>query len=54
MSRISFGNPVAGLIRPPGSPFIDRSFRVTAYVPDPYLRFEGNPEVTVEVRMGRR
>jgi YbbR domain-containing protein len=32
----------------------NRSFRVTAYVPDPYLRFEGNPEVTVEVRMGRR
>jgi murein DD-endopeptidase MepM/ murein hydrolase activator NlpD len=30
MSRISFGNPVAGLIRPPGSPFIVGNFRVTA------------------------
>lgn len=26
----SFGNPVAGFIRPPGSPFIRGSFRVTA------------------------
>ena len=28
--RPSFGNPVAGFIRPPGSPFIFGSFRVTA------------------------
>ncbi len=31
-----------------------RSFRSTAYVPDPYLRFEGHPEVNVEVRMRKR
>ena len=30
MSRTSFGNPVAGRIRPPGSPFIAGNFRVTA------------------------
>jgi murein DD-endopeptidase MepM/ murein hydrolase activator NlpD len=30
MARISFGNPVAGPIRPPGSPKIKGSFRVTA------------------------
>jgi murein DD-endopeptidase MepM/ murein hydrolase activator NlpD len=28
--RISFGNPVAGRIRPPGSPFVVGIFRVTA------------------------
>src|SRR3990167_10403719 len=27
---VAFGNPVAGLIRPPGSPFIVGSFRVTS------------------------
>jgi YbbR domain-containing protein len=31
-----------------------RSFRVTAYLPDPYLRFVGDPTVTVEVRMRKR
>jgi murein DD-endopeptidase MepM/ murein hydrolase activator NlpD len=30
MHGIRFGSPVKGRIRPPGSPFIDRSFRVTA------------------------
>jgi YbbR domain-containing protein len=31
-----------------------RSFRVTAYLPDPYIRFEQDPSVTVEVQMRRR
>jgi YbbR domain-containing protein len=31
-----------------------RSFRVTAYLPDPYLRFAGDPTVTVEVQMRKR
>lgn len=31
-----------------------RSFRAMAYVPDPYLRFEQHPAVTVEVRMRKR
>lgn len=30
MHAISFGNPVKGRIRPPGSPFIEGNFRVTA------------------------
>ena len=31
-----------------------RSFRATAFVADPYLRFPGNPTVVVEVRMRKR
>jgi YbbR domain-containing protein len=31
-----------------------RSFRVTAYLPDPYLRFEQDPSVTVDVQMRKR
>lgn len=31
-----------------------RSFRVTAYLPDPYLRFDADPTVTVEVQMRKR
>jgi YbbR domain-containing protein len=31
-----------------------RSFRVTAYMPDPYLRFAQDPTVTVEVKMRKR
>lgn len=31
-----------------------RSFRVTAYLPDPYIRFEQDPSVTVEVQMRKR
>jgi hypothetical protein len=31
-----------------------RSFRVTAYLPDPYLRFDSDPTVTVEVQMRKR
>lgn len=31
-----------------------RSFRVSAFLADPYLRFEGDPTVTVEVEMRRR
>jgi len=31
-----------------------RGFRVTAYLPDPYIRFEQDPSVTVEVQMRKR
>jgi YbbR domain-containing protein len=31
-----------------------RSFRVTAYLPDPYVRFERDPTVSVEVQMRKR
>lgn len=31
-----------------------RSFRVAAYLPDPYLRFAQDPTVTVEVKMRKR
>lgn len=31
-----------------------RSFRVTAYLPDPYVRFAQGPTVTVDVRMRKR
>jgi YbbR domain-containing protein len=31
-----------------------RSFRVTAYLPDPYTRFEHDPSVSVEVQMRKR
>lgn len=31
-----------------------RSFRVTAYLPDPYLRFAQDPTVSVEVKMRKR
>ena len=31
-----------------------RSFRVTAYLPDPYVRFDRDPTVNVEVQMRKR
>jgi YbbR domain-containing protein len=31
-----------------------RSFRVTAYLPDPYVRFDRDPSVSVEVQMRKR
>lgn len=31
-----------------------RSFRVTAYLPDPYIRFEQDPSVAVDVQMRKR
>jgi YbbR domain-containing protein len=31
-----------------------RSFRVTAYLPDPYIRFEQDPSVNVDVQMRKR
>jgi YbbR domain-containing protein len=31
-----------------------RSFRVTAYLPDPYIRFEQDPSVSVDVQMHKR